>query len=120
MAGHGKEERDARDDHRIANTQKSWRKSMTRHLTQLTFVCIALAFAAAAPVGAQGTHEDVISTQWPWCPEQPNRIARQSLQDGVDLEPHYAAVLAACAEQSAKEQISSALLALGVAAPKDR
>jgi hypothetical protein len=120
MAGHGKEERDARDDHRIANTQKSWRKSMTRHLTQLTFVCIALAFAAAAPVGAQGTHEDVISTQWPWCPEQPNRIARQSLQDGVDLEPHHAAVLAACAEQSAREQSASALLALGVAAPKDR
>ena len=93
---------------------------MTRHLRQLTFVCIALAFAATAPVGAQGAREDVITAQWPWCPEPPNRIARQSLQDGVDLEPHYAAVLAACAEQAATEQSASALLALGVAAPKDR
>ena len=93
---------------------------MTRRLTHMTFACIVLACAAAAPVGAQGAREDAISTQGPWCPEQPDRIARQSLQDGVDLEPHHAAVLAACAEQAATEQASSALLALGVAAPKDR
>jgi hypothetical protein len=93
---------------------------MTEHLTKLAFVCIALAFAADAPVGAQGAREDVISAQWPWCPEQVNRTARPSLQDGVDFEPHHAAVLIACAEQSAREQSSSAVLALEVAAPKDR
>jgi hypothetical protein len=93
---------------------------MTEHLMKLAFVSIALTFAAAAPVGAQGARVDVISTQEPWCPEQPNRIARQSLQDGVDLEPHHAAVLVACAEQSAREQSSSALLALEVASSKDR
>ena len=93
---------------------------MIRRPTQLTFVCIALAFAAAAPVGAQGAREGVISTQWPWCSEQPNHVARLSPQDGVDLEPHHAAVLAACAEQAAAEQSPSALLALGVAASPNR
>ena len=93
---------------------------MTEHLMKLAFVCVALAFAAATPVSAQGAREDVISTQEPWCPEQPNRLAGPSLQDRVDLEPHHAAVLAACAEQSAREQSSSALLALEVAASTDR
>jgi hypothetical protein len=93
---------------------------MIRLLTQLTFVCIALAFAAVPPVAAQGAREDVIRTQWPWCPDVSQRIARQSWQDDGDLEPYHAAVLAACAEQAAAEQSPSALLALGVAASPDR
>lgn len=92
---------------------------MTEHLTKLAFVCVALALAAAAPVGAQGARED-ISTQLPWCPEEPNLIAGQSLQDDVDLEPHHTAVLAACAEQSARGQSSSALLGRELAASTDR
>src|SRR5688572_19048439 len=63
MAAHGKEGRDhARDCRRIANTRKAWRESMTGHLTKLAFACIALAFAAAAPVGAQGARKEVVST----------------------------------------------------------
>jgi uncharacterized protein (DUF1499 family) len=73
---------------------------MTKRLT-LAFSWIALAFAAAAPLGAQGAREVAMSKQSPWCPEQPNLVVRQSLQDRVDLEPHHAAVLAACAEQAA-------------------
>jgi hypothetical protein len=94
---------------------------MTKRLPKLPFLCIALAFAAASPLGAQGAREVAMSKQWPWCPEQPNLVVRQSLQDGVDLEPHHAAMLAACAEQAAaRGEPSSDRFALEMAATTDR
>lgn len=69
---------------------------MNKRLPKLALPYIALAFAAAAPLGAQGTHD--VSKQWAWCQEQPSIVARQGLQNGPDLEPLHAAVLAACAD----------------------
>ena len=71
---------------------------MTERLPKMVFICIALAFAAAAPIGAQTVREAAVNKQLAWCPEQPNLIAVRGLQEGVDLEPHQAAVLAACAD----------------------
>jgi len=92
---------------------------MTKHLPNWVFCWMALAFAAAAPLGAQGTRDVAMSKQEPWCLEQPSLIARPSLQHRVDLEPHQAAVLAACVEQSAREEPSSARFALEMAATTD-
>ena len=92
---------------------------MTERLPKVVFICIALAFAAAAPVGAQTVRQAAVNKQLAWCPEQPNLSAVRGVQEGVDLEPHQAAVLAACAEQAAKEGPSSGLLAIEMAATSD-
>jgi hypothetical protein len=93
--------------------------NMTKRLPKLVFVWMILAFAAAAPLGAQDARQVAMSKQWPWCPEQPHLIVRQSLQDGVDLEPHHAALLAACADQAAREEPSSGRFALEFAVTTD-
>jgi hypothetical protein len=76
---------------------------MTKRLSKTVFICIALAFAAAAPAGAQTVREAALNKQLAWCPEHPNRIAVRGLQEGVDLEPHQAAVLAACADVETRD-----------------
>ena len=71
---------------------------MSERPPKMVFICIALAFAAAAPLGAQTVREAAVNKQLAWCPEQPNLIAIRGLQEGVDLESHQAAVLAACVD----------------------
>lgn len=92
---------------------------MTKRLPKLALFCTALAFAASGSIAATGQREGASREENAWCPAQPQLIARQSLKDGVDLEPHHAAVLAACAEQAAWEAPSSARSTLDVAATSD-
>lgn len=88
---------------------------MTKRLPHLAYFCIALALAASAPFGTLGAQEVALSKQLSWCLEAPSPMARDSVQDGADLEPHHAAVLAACAEQAAREEPSSNRFALETA-----
>jgi hypothetical protein len=82
-------------------------------------LCLMALLVPAEPIWAQGARDAARSTQWLWCPEQPHLTLRPSLQEGVDLEPHHAAVLAACAEQTAREEPSSARFALEMTATAD-
>lgn len=90
-------------------------------MTERLFICIALAFAAAAPVSAQTVQEAAVNKQMVWCPEQPTLIAVRGLQEGVDLEPHQAAVLAACAdvETSAVRMLGTSSASAPVANRRD-
>jgi hypothetical protein len=92
---------------------------MTKRLPKLALFCIAFTFAASGPIGATGQRDGASLEQNGWCPAQPQLVARQSLKDGVDLEPHHAAVLAACTEQAAWEAPSAARSAVDVAATSD-
>ena len=78
--------------------------------------------AFLVPVDPAWTHDArgvAMIEQRAWCPEQPHLIARQSLQAGVDFEPHHAAVLVACTEQAAMQEPSSDRFALEMAATTD-
>jgi hypothetical protein len=88
-------------------------KKMLKRLPKLAFICITFAFAAASYLGAQGARD--VSTQWTWCSEQPSLTALQGLQEGTDLEPHQAAVLAACTEQAARDRSGPPTLEMAAA-----
>jgi hypothetical protein len=88
---------------------------MRKHV--LPIYLIAFLFPTA-PIRAQDAREVAVIDQRPWCLEL---IAGRSLHEGVDLEPHHAAMVAACAEQAAeKEEPASSRFALKKAASTDR